>query len=66
MSSTITITIMTINKPVLIPEILKLIKIKPAAAIKLKIAVFESNEIFVNILETLKSQAKIKIFSRNL
>ncbi len=27
---------------------------------------FESNEIFVNILETLKSQAKIKIFSRNL
>lgn len=27
---------------------------------------FESNEIFVNILETLKSKAKIKIFSRNL
>lgn len=27
---------------------------------------FESNEIFVNILETLKSQAKVKNFSRNL
>ncbi len=27
---------------------------------------FESNEIFVNILETLNSQAKIKIFNRNL
>ncbi|MBW5290415.1 MAG: Peptidyl-prolyl cis-trans isomerase PpiD [Candidatus Ruthia sp. Asou_11_S2] len=27
---------------------------------------FESNEVFANILETLKSQAKIKIFSRNL
>ncbi len=27
---------------------------------------FESNEVFLNILETLKSQAKIKIFSRNL
>lgn len=27
---------------------------------------FESNEIFVNILETLKSQAKIRIFSRSL
>ncbi len=27
---------------------------------------FESSEIFANILETLKSQAKIKVFSRNL
>ncbi len=27
---------------------------------------FESNEVFVNILEMLKSQAEIKIFSRNL
>ncbi|BBB24205.1 peptidyl-prolyl cis-trans isomerase D [Isorropodon fossajaponicum endosymbiont JTNG4] len=27
---------------------------------------FESNEVFANILETLKSQAKIKIFSKNL
>ncbi len=27
---------------------------------------FESSEVFANILETLKSQAKIKVFSRNL
>ncbi len=42
------------------------IKIVNNIALERSLLSFESSEIFSNILETLKSQAKIKIFSRNL